>query len=109
MWFDVQQALAELEGGAPPPSVQPQVLSSAEIHKQRVAVVASVATPPAQKPKIIQDIFNQHSHGVTFMGQPKIPQTPSLRSNLWLRDKISTKRGWEVFGLFLPQINQLQI
>ncbi len=52
MWFDAQKALAEIEGGDVPRSTAPSVAQrhAPEI-RPRVAVVASVATPPVQKQK----------------------------------------------------------
>ncbi|WP_458790896.1 hypothetical protein [Yoonia sp. MH D7] len=70
MWFDVQQALAEIEGGTPPPSVQLPVQDPAPTPAPRVAVVAGVATPLAQKRQIAADPDAQHPHGTTLDGQP---------------------------------------
>jgi hypothetical protein len=70
MWFDVQQALSEIEGGTLPPSAQPPVPEPAAIPAPRVAVVAVVASPPVQKPKCAPDPADQHPHGTTFDGRP---------------------------------------
>ena len=70
MWFDVQQALSEIEGGTPPPLVQPQMQDLAPIAAPRVAVVASVAMPPVQKPEFVADPDAHHPHGTTFDGRP---------------------------------------
>lgn len=53
MWFDVQAALAEIEGGdIPAPEAYPPATSATPATKPaRVANVASVATPPAQHPE----------------------------------------------------------
>lgn len=53
MWFDVQAALAEIEGGdTPAPEAYTPATSATPATKPaRVAIVASVATPPAQKPE----------------------------------------------------------
>jgi len=53
MWFDVQAALAEIEGGdIPAPESDPPATSATPATKHaRVAIVASVATPPAQNPE----------------------------------------------------------
>lgn len=53
MWFDVQAALAEIEGGdIPAPEAYPPAASATPATKPaRVAIVASVATPPAQNPE----------------------------------------------------------
>jgi hypothetical protein len=69
MWFDVQQALTEIEGGTPPPLVESPVAGFAE--GPCVAVVASVAAPPAQKPKTATGPTDLHPHDVTCGGQPK--------------------------------------
>jgi hypothetical protein len=70
MWFDVQQALEEIEGGTPPPLVQPPMQDPAAIPAPRVAVVASVAAPPAQKPEFAADPDAQRPYGTTFDGRP---------------------------------------
>jgi hypothetical protein len=69
MWFDVQQALTEIEGGTPPPLVESPVAVFAQ--RPRVAVVASVAALPAQKPKTATGQTDLHPHGVTCGGRPK--------------------------------------
>lgn len=66
MWFDVQQALKDVEGGTPPLSVQ----DPGQITAPRVAIVAGVAMPPAQKPKFVPDPADQHPHGTTNDGRP---------------------------------------
>lgn len=66
MWFDVQQALTEIEGGTPPPLVQSLAPDPAQ--RPRVASVAAVATPPASKPA--PDAVDQHPHGTAFDGRP---------------------------------------
>lgn len=53
MWFDARKALAELVGGDMPPSTLATVATIATHPRptlSRVAVVASVAAPPHQKP-----------------------------------------------------------
>lgn len=65
MWFDVQLELAKIEGGKPPSLVQQPVAYPAPISAPSVAVVASVAIPPAQKLKTKQDTINRHQHGDT--------------------------------------------
>jgi hypothetical protein len=69
MWFDVQQALSECEGGTPPLSVPSQVAGSGQ--RPRVAVVASVAVPPAEKPKTATGPNDLHPHGTAFDGRLK--------------------------------------
>jgi hypothetical protein len=69
MWFDVQQALNEIEGGTPPLSVKSK--AAVPVQRPRVAVVASVAAPPAQKPKTATGPTDIHTHGVTCGGRPK--------------------------------------
>ena len=69
MWFDVQQALTEIEGGTPPLSVHSPVADPAQ--RPRVAVVASVAAPPAQKPQTATGPTDIHTHGVTCGGRLK--------------------------------------
>jgi hypothetical protein len=69
MWFDVQQALNEIEGGTPPLSVHSPVADPAQ--RPRVAVVASVAAPPAQKPQTATGPTDLHTHGVTCGGRLK--------------------------------------
>jgi hypothetical protein len=69
MWFDVQQALSEIEEGTPPPLVQTPVADPAQ--RALVAVVASVAAPPVQKPKTATGPTDIHTHGVTCGGRPK--------------------------------------
>jgi hypothetical protein len=69
MWFDVQQALSEIEGGTPPVSVKSK--AAVPVQRPRVAVVASVAAPPAQKPKTATVPTDIHTHGVTCGGRPK--------------------------------------
>jgi hypothetical protein len=69
MWFDVQQALAEIEGGTPRPLVQ-QLRDSTSIAAPCVAVVASVATPPVKEPDTANRPAEQHLHSTTFDGRP---------------------------------------
>jgi hypothetical protein len=69
MWFDVQQALSEIEGGTPPLSVK--LKAAIPVQRPRVAVVASVAAPPAQKPKTATGPTDIHTHGVTCGRRPK--------------------------------------
>jgi hypothetical protein len=69
MWFDVQQALNEIEGGTLPLSVKLKAAVPAQ--RARVAVVASVAAPPAQKPQIATGPTDLQTHGVTCGGRPK--------------------------------------
>jgi hypothetical protein len=71
MWFDVQQALTEIEGGTPPPSVQPLVQDPAPKPAPRVAVVASVAAPPAQKPQTASGTTDHYPYGIAFEGRPR--------------------------------------
>ena len=57
MWFDVQQALANLAGGDMPPSPFPPATTATLATKPtptrpRVAVVASVAAPQARNPQL---------------------------------------------------------
>ena len=58
MWFDVQAALAEIRAGEKPapaaatPATSATIATQAPETRPRVAIVASVATPPAQKPEI---------------------------------------------------------
>jgi hypothetical protein len=64
MWFDVQQALSEIEGGMPPLSVQSPVAGLGQ--RPLVAVVASVAVPPVQKQKTTTGPTDLHPHGTAF-------------------------------------------
>jgi len=54
MWFDVQAALAEIEGGdiPAPEAYPPATPATPATNPALVAIVASVATPPAQKPEL---------------------------------------------------------
>jgi hypothetical protein len=70
MWFDVQQALTEIEGGTPPPLVQPPVQDPAAIPMPRVAESRVSQHPPAQKSEFAPDPADQHPHGTTFDGRP---------------------------------------
>ena len=69
MWFDVQQALSEIEGGTQPLSGQSQ--AAKPVQRPRVAVVASVAAPPAQKPQTATGKTDHYPHGIAFDGRPK--------------------------------------
>ena len=56
MWFDARKALAELVGGDMPPATSiPATIATTATNLRptlpRVAVVASVAAPPVQKPR----------------------------------------------------------
>jgi hypothetical protein len=68
MWFDVQQALTEIEGGTPPPLVQSSVADSAQIERPRVASVATVAAPPV--PKHATYAAEHHAPHSIFYGRP---------------------------------------
>lgn len=70
MWFDVQLALSEIEGGAPPSLVRAPVQDPAPIPAPRVAVVASVAAPPARKPEFTANPAYHQTHGTTSDGRP---------------------------------------
>ncbi len=65
MWFDVQQALNAIEGDATHSSARQPVLVVAPVAPLRVAVVADVASSPAQKREA--DPFR---HGVSVAGHP---------------------------------------
>lgn len=67
MWFDVQQALDEIEGGTPPPSVHSPAADPAQ--RPLVASVAAVATPTVSKP--LRDTANHDPHATAFDGRPK--------------------------------------
>ena len=90
MWFDVQQALSEIEGGTPPPLVQTPVADPAQ--RALVAVVASVAAPPAQKPKTATGPTDIHTHGVTCGGRPKTWMGRVVSLAAW-RDLTEWERG----------------
>lgn len=60
MWFDARKALAELVGGDMPPATSTPATTATIATRPRpwlprVAVVASVAAPPAQKPKVSRE------------------------------------------------------
>ena len=65
MWFDVQQALSEIEGGTLPTLPPKPVTPASPLAPVGVADVASVATPPAQMRE--PDMFR---HGVSVAGHP---------------------------------------
>lgn len=69
MWFDVQAALAEIEGGdIPAPEAYPPATSATPATKPaRVAIVASVATPPAP-----------HSEADTPEAAPRVASVASV-------------------------------
>jgi hypothetical protein len=69
MWFDVQQALSEIEGGTPPLLVKSR--AAVPFQRPRVAVVASVAAPPAQKPQTATGPTDLHPQGTAFDGRLK--------------------------------------
>jgi hypothetical protein len=69
MWFDVQQALSEIEGGTPPLSVKSR--AAVPVQRPRVAVVAGVAAPPAQKPKTETGPTDLHPYGTALDGRLK--------------------------------------
>jgi hypothetical protein len=71
MWFDVQQALSEIEGDTPSPSVQPPVQHPEPMAAPRVAVVASVATPLAQIAEFVPDPDALRPHGTSLDGRPR--------------------------------------
>lgn len=83
MWFDVQAALAEIEGGdIPAPEAGPPATSATSATKPaRVAIVAGVATPPAQNrdpdmpdaaPRVARDAAPEtFSHGRSVAGHPR--------------------------------------
>jgi hypothetical protein len=74
MWFDVQKALAEIEGGDTPRPIA--LAAQAPAAGPRVAIVASVATPPARKPETARparrDVQNREAfpHGLSVAGTP---------------------------------------
>ena len=65
MWFDVQQALSEIEGGTLPTLPPKPVTPASPLAPVGVADVASVATPPALNGKT-----DHHRHGVSVAGHP---------------------------------------
>lgn len=103
MWFDVQAALAEIEGGGKPiaeayPPATSATPATPAANPIRVAIVASVATPPAQRPEAdmpetAPPVANLASvaapetfpHGLSVAGKPLTWMGRVVSLNAWSR------------------------
>lgn len=65
MWFDASTALSELGDGRENDAQPPATIATPATSPTRVAIVAGVATPPAQNAE--SDAFR---HGVSVAGHP---------------------------------------